>query len=62
MYKIFTTAEFDKRFKKLDKQLQKEIEKEIGKLENDPYSGKPLGYKFFQRKENNELSLLLSCL
>lgn len=50
-YKILTTDEFDKRYKKLDKQLQREIAKEIDQLENNPYSGKPLGYKFFREKK-----------
>jgi len=53
-YKIFTTDEFDKRYKKLDKQLQREIAKEIDQLEENPYSGKPgkpLGYKFFREKK-----------
>lgn len=51
MYKIFTTEEFDKRFRKLDKGIQQEIEREINQLEENPYSGKPLGYKFFREKK-----------
>ena len=51
MYKIFTTDEFDKRYQKLDKQLQREIAREIDQLEENPYSGKPLGYKFFREKK-----------
>lgn len=51
MYKIFTTAEFDKRYGKLDPQLQKEIAKEIDQLEENPHSGKPLGYPFFREKK-----------
>ena len=50
-YKIFTTDEFDKRYKRLDQQLQREIAKEIDQLEENPYSGKPLGYKFFREKK-----------
>jgi len=50
-YKIFTTDEFDKRYKKLDKQLQLDIAKEIDQLEENPHSGKPLGYKFFREKK-----------
>ena len=50
-YKIFTTDEFDKRYKKLDNQLQREIAKEIDQLEENPYSGKPLSYKFFREKK-----------
>ena len=51
MYYLFTTAEFDHHFKKLDPQLQREIAKEIGQLEENPYVGKPLGYKFFREKK-----------
>ena len=39
MWEIFTTDEFDKKFKKLDSQLQREIGKEIDQLEENPYSG-----------------------
>ena len=51
MYIIYTTDEFEKRYKKLDPQLQKEITKEIDQLEENPYSGKPLGYVFFREKK-----------
>ena len=50
MFKIFTTDEFDKDFDKLDSSLQKQIEKEIEQLEENPYVGKPLSYKFFREK------------
>lgn len=51
MYKIFTTEEFDQRFKKLDPQIQRQISKEIDQLEINPHSGKPLGYAFFREKK-----------
>lgn len=51
MYKIFTTKEFDKIFDKLDTSIKKQVDKEIGQLENNPYVGKPLGYKFFREKK-----------
>lgn len=50
IYKIFTTAEFDKDFQKLDRSLQIQIEKKIGQLETNLYVGKPLGYEFFREK------------
>ncbi len=50
-YKIFTTDEFDKRFKKLDKQLQRLIAKEIDQLEDNPFVGKQLSYPFFREKK-----------
>jgi len=50
MYKIFTTEEFDKLFSKLDKSIQVRINNEIEQLQETPYVGKPLGYKFFREK------------
>ncbi len=50
-YKIFTTKEFDRDYKKLDKSIKTQIDKEIGQLETNPYVGKPLGYKFFREKK-----------
>ncbi len=51
MYTILTTDEFEKLYRKLDPQLQREITKEIDQLEENPYSGKPLGYPFFREKK-----------
>ena len=51
IYEIFTTEEFDKDFNKLDKSIRYPIEKEINKLKTNPYSGRPLGYKFFREKK-----------
>ena len=50
-YKIFTTDEFDRRYKKLDKQLQRAIAKEIDQLEENPFVGKQLSYPFFREKK-----------
>ena len=50
-YKIFTTEEFDKKYKKLDKQLQRKIAKEIDQLEENPFVGKQLTYPFFREKK-----------
>ena len=50
-YKIYTTEEFNRDFGKLDAFLQRQIEKEIFQLEENPYAGKPLGYKFFREKK-----------
>jgi mRNA-degrading endonuclease RelE of RelBE toxin-antitoxin system len=50
-FKIYTTEEFDKLFNKLDPNIQKQIGNEINQLEINPYSGKPLGYKFFREKK-----------
>ena len=50
-YKIFTTQEFDKLFNKLNPQIKTQIEKEIDQLAENPFAGKPLGYKFFREKK-----------
>lgn len=50
-YKIFTTDEFDRRYKKLDNQLQRAIAKEIDQLEDNPFVGKQLSYPFFREKK-----------
>ncbi|MBI2664888.1 type II toxin-antitoxin system RelE/ParE family toxin [Candidatus Woesearchaeota archaeon] len=51
MYKIFTTEEFDKSFEKLDTSIQIMIDNELRQLQENPYAGKPLGYKFFREKK-----------
>ena len=51
MFTIYTTEEFDKKFSKLDNSLQQQIAKEIDQLQDNPYSGKPLGYSFFREKK-----------
>ena len=51
VWKIFTTAQYEKEFEKLDYSLQIQIEKEIKQLELNPHVGKPLGYKFFREKK-----------
>jgi mRNA-degrading endonuclease RelE of RelBE toxin-antitoxin system len=50
-FKVYTTEEFDKLFSKLNKDIQNKIACEIDQLEENPYVGKPLGYKFFREKK-----------
>jgi mRNA-degrading endonuclease RelE of RelBE toxin-antitoxin system len=50
-YKIFLTEEFKKDFNKCDKSIRDRIEEEVEKLKENPYTGKPLGYKFFREKK-----------
>ena len=50
-YKAFTTEEFDNLFDKLDSEIKKQISSEIDQLEDNPFVGKPLGYKFFREKK-----------
>jgi len=51
MYDIFITRDFYNKFYKLDKSIQKKIVKSINQLRNNPFSGKPLSYKFFREKK-----------
>ena len=50
-YTIYTTEQFDRDFAKLDKSIGSQIANEIDQLENNPFVGKPLGYKFFREKK-----------
>ncbi len=50
-YTIFTSEQFDSDFKEIDNSIKIQIEDEIEQLENNPYIGKPLGYKFFREKK-----------
>ena len=50
-YKIYTTEEFDRDYKRLDQSLKIQIDKEIEKLETNPYASKPLNYLFFREKK-----------
>jgi len=50
-FKVYTTEEFNKLYNKLDPEIQRQIAKEIDQLENNPLSGKPLGYNFFREKK-----------
>lgn len=50
-YSIFVADEFYSDYGKLDASIRRQINKEIDQLETNPYSGKPLGYKFFREKK-----------
>lgn len=50
-YRIYTTDEFDKDFKKLDRSIQQQIKNKIDQLELNPHIGKPPGYPFFREKK-----------
>ncbi len=50
-YEIYTTEEFDRDFNKLDKHIRDQMEKALEQLEENPYVGKPLGYRFFREKK-----------
>jgi len=51
VYKGDYTNEFEKDFNKLDKSIRIEIKKVLIGLEENPYTGKPLGLKYFREKK-----------
>lgn len=49
---LFQTVGFEKKFNKLiPKNLRLSVQKQILKLADDPFTGKPLGFKFFREKK-----------
>ncbi len=52
-YRAFRSDGYDKKFQKLDNSEQERISKFEQSLKKEPYSGKPLGYKFFREKKFN---------
>ncbi|MBI3334253.1 hypothetical protein HYZ97_02100 [Candidatus Pacearchaeota archaeon] len=41
--------------------MQNRIEKEISQLEDNPFVGKPLGYKFFREKRVDKFRIYFLC-
>lgn len=58
MFRVFRSEWYDKKFNKLDKPEQERILIFEQELKTDPYSGKPLGYKFFREKKFDGKRLL----
>lgn len=58
MFRVFRSEHYDKKFNKLDKSEQERISKIEEHLKIEPYSGKPLGYKFFREKKFNGKRML----
>ncbi len=52
-YEIYATEEFLDDYEKLSKAEKDRIEKIKEQLKVNPYTGKPLGYKFFREKRVN---------
>ncbi len=50
-YMGYYTADFEKEFDKLDNSIKIEIKKSLLNLEENPHTGKPLGFKFFREKK-----------
>ncbi len=58
MFRVFRSEWYDKKFQKLDTSEQERVVKFEQALKEQPYSGKPLGYKFFREKKFNQKRLL----
>ena len=58
MYRVFRSDWYDKKLKKLDKSEIMRIEKFEQHLKNEPFSGKPLGYRSFREKKFDGKRLL----
>ena len=51
MFRVFRSDWYDKKLDRLDKFEQQRISKFEQQLKEEPYQGKPLGYKFFREKK-----------
>lgn len=51
MYRVFRSEWYETKLKKLDSSEQKRVLNFEQSLKQEPYSGKPLGYKFFREKK-----------
>ena len=58
MYRAFRSDYYYKIFQKLDFSEQERISNFEQSLKKEPYSGKPLGYKFFREKKFNGKRLI----
>ena len=58
MFRVFRSEWCEKKLDKLDKPEREIIVEFEQKLKNEPYLGKPLGYKFFREKRFNGKRLL----
>jgi len=58
MYRVFRSEWYSKKLKKLDKSDIKRVEKFEQQLKQQPFNGKPLGYKFFREKKFDGKRLL----
>jgi mRNA-degrading endonuclease RelE of RelBE toxin-antitoxin system len=58
MYRVFRSAWYEKKLRKLDGSEQKRVEEFEKSLKLEPNSGKPLGYKFMREKKFNGKRLI----
>ena len=61
MFRVFRSEWYDKKLKMLDKSDILRVEKFEQHLKQEPFSGKPLGYRFFREKkfDGNRLLFLV---
>ena len=58
MFRVFRSAWYDKKLEKLGTSYQRRASLFEQELKQQPYSGKPLGYRFFREKKFNGKRLL----
>lgn len=58
MFRVFRSEWYETKLSKIDKSEINRISKFEQSLKETPYSGKPLGYKFFREKKFNGKRLL----
>ncbi len=51
MFRVFRSEWYDKKLEKMDRSEIMRIEIFEQQLKNNPFSGKPLGYRFFREKK-----------
>ena len=58
MFRVFRSDWYDKKLNKLEASELERIHKFEQELKSQPFTGKPLGYKFFREKRFNNKRLL----
>jgi len=58
MYRVFRSDWYKKKLEKLDNQEQERVKNFEQSLKDNPYNGKPLGYKFFREKKFDDKRLI----
>ena len=51
MWAVYQTTEFEKDFRRLPDYEQQRVRKIVAQLQANPFTGKPLGYRFFREKK-----------
>jgi mRNA-degrading endonuclease RelE of RelBE toxin-antitoxin system len=58
MYRVFRSEHYENKLSKIDASELQRVLKFEQALKQEPYAGKPLGYKFFREKKFNGKRLL----